>query len=234
MKTKRHVAATSAALLVTAAVSHAAITYVDATAGVSGNTRLADGSVFTPPLNGTTGADNNWEERTTFASGGNVFEAGGENVTENAPELMTTITGLTPGHIYAIYAYFWDPTSTGEDWNMRAGTTSNPGANTLYSAADSTGELGSTAAVLASTQTFDTAPTIFAEGGRAMLAAALGNVAANSSGEIAVFIDDLPASMNVNQRTWYDGVGYEFVAVPEPSTALLGGLGLLALIRRRR
>jgi hypothetical protein len=30
------------------------------------------------------------------------------------------------------------------------------------------------------------------------------------------------------------GVGLTAIAVPEPSTALLGGLGLLALLRRRR
>jgi hypothetical protein len=211
-------------------------TYFDATAGVGGNTTLAGGGTFSPPLNGTTGADDNWEERTTFASGGNVFESGGENVTENAPELMTLISGLTPGGIYSIYVNFWDPTSTGEDWNIRAGFSSNPGANTLYSAADATGDLGgATPAVLASTLSYSTAPTIFSEGGRAMLAANLGTTTANGSGEIAVFIDDLPASLNVNQRTWYDGASYALI--PEPSSIALCGLGAIGLLmiqRRRR
>src|SRR5262249_38368208 len=67
------------------------ITYVDATSGAGGNTTLADGSTFSPPLNGTTGADNNWEQRTVFGSSGNIFEAGGE-ASENAPELRTTIS----------------------------------------------------------------------------------------------------------------------------------------------
>jgi MYXO-CTERM domain-containing protein len=31
-----------------------------------------------------------------------------------------------------------------------------------------------------------------------------------------------------------DGVYLNYAAVPEPSAALLGGLGLLALLRRRR
>ena len=112
------------------------VTYVDATSGASGNTTLANGSTFSPPLNGTTGADNNWEERTAFASSGNVFEAGGET-SENAPELRTTISGLVPGATYAIYTFFWDATGSTENWNIRAGFTSTPGANPLFSAADS-------------------------------------------------------------------------------------------------
>lgn len=188
---------------------HADLTYVDAS---TSNTTLANGSAFNPPLNGTTGIDNNWEQRTTFGSSGNIFEAGGEQPAENAPEIKTTLSGLTPGASYNIHVCFWDPTSTGEDWNIRAGIAANPGANTLFSAADSTGELGSTAAVLASTQTFTTAPTILAEGGRALLSAPLGAITADGSGEISVFIDDRSASTSVNLRTWYDGLAYELVA----------------------
>jgi hypothetical protein len=207
--------------------------YLDATSGVSGNTTLADGSLFSPPLNGTTGTDNNWEQRTTFGSSGNIFESGGENVTENAPELRTLITGLTPGASYSVYVNFWDPASAVEDWNVRAGIASNPGANTLFSAADATGDLTSTAAVLASTLTYSTAPTIFLESSRDLLAGFLGTTTANGAGEIAVFVDDLPTSLNVNRRTWYDGVSYALV-VPEPSSVALAALGLAGLVWRRR
>lgn len=187
----------------------AQITYVDATSGAGGNTTLADGSAFTPPLNGTTGADNNWEQRTVFGSGGTVYESGGENVTEDAPELRTKISGLTAGTEYTLYAYFWDPGSTTEDWNIRAGLTSNPGTSTVYSAADATAEIGATAAVAASTLVHATAPTIFAESGRVLLAASLGTATADANGEIFVYLDDLPTSLNVNRRTWYDGLGYQ-------------------------
>lgn len=218
--------------------SFADITYLDATSGASGNTTLANGSPFNPPLNGTTGADNNWEQRTTFGSGGNVFESSGEaaGANENAPELRTRITGLTAGHQYQVFVYFWDPTSTAEDWNVRAGVSSNPGANSLFSAADATGELSSTAGVLASGQTFATgfAPTIFAEGGRALWAANLGIVTASLSGTIDLFIDDLGNAGTVNRRTWFDGVGYQFSAVPEPSSlALLSFLAVGCLARRK-
>jgi hypothetical protein len=146
------------------------VTYSDATSGVNGNTTLANGSTFSPPLNGTTGADNNWEERTSFASSGNVFESGGET-SENAPELRTTISGLAPGATYAIYTFFWDATGATENWNIRAGFTSAPGANPLFSAADSAASLGATPSMLASTLSYASPPTIFAEGNRVLLAA---------------------------------------------------------------
>lgn len=204
-----------AALLASMAVCHAGVTYVDATSGASGNTTLAGGGTFSPPLNGTTGADNNWEERTVLGSGGNVFEASGENVSENAPELKTTLSGLTPGATYTIYVYFWDPASTGEDWNIRAGSASNPSSNTLYSAADATTDLGgATAAVLASTLTHDVAPSVVTESGRNLLAASIGSFTADGGGQVRVFIDDMPTSLNVNRRTWFDGVGYELAAPP--------------------
>jgi hypothetical protein len=152
-------------------------TYVDAGSGVSGNTTLADGSTFTPPLNGTTGLDNNWEERTPFASGGNVFETAGEGsaVAENGPEIKTTITGLTPGKRYRVYVHFWDSNGTVENWSVRAGLASNPGTNTLFSHTDATNTLGATAAALASTFTYATAPTLVTEGNRTMLAGLVGN-----------------------------------------------------------
>jgi len=223
-----------AALLGAGAVSVSAqYFYLDATSGLGGNTTLADGSLFSPPLNGTTGADNNWEQRTVFGSSGNIFESGGENVTENAPELRTLIAGLTPGAAYSVYVNFWDPTSINEDWNIRAGFNSNPGANTVFSAADATGELNATAAVLASSLTYNlAAPTIYAEGGRALLAGLIGTITADGSGQVAVFVDDLPTSLNVNRRTWYDGVSYS--VVPEPSSFALAALGLAGLAWRGR
>lgn len=192
-----------------------ASSYLDATSGPGGNTVLADGSLFSPPLNGSTGADDQWEQRTVFGSSGNIFESGGETA-EDAPELQTTITGLAPHAHYTIHVLFWDPTSTVEDWSIRAGFTSNPGANALYSAPDATGELGSTAALLASTLTYATAPTVFSESGRALLAASLGATTADMNGEIKVFIDDKPSTIGANHRTWYDGLAWAPVIAPDP------------------
>ncbi len=200
----------------------AQVIYVDATSGAGGNTTLADGSVFTPPLNGTTGADNNWEQRTPYGSGGNIFEAGGE-LAEDAPELKTTINGLTPGVSYRIYAYFWDSDEASAGWYIRAGFASNPGANTIYSPLDGS--------VLASSLTHTTAPTIFAEGNRILYAASLGSFVADGNGRIAVYVDDLPVTNNATQRTWFDGVGYQLDndgALPitvDPAVTMTGSWG---------
>jgi hypothetical protein len=213
------------------APAFAEITYLDATSGGGGNTTLADGSTFTPPLNGTTGDDDNWEERTIFGASGNIFESSGEGAgnSEDAPELRTTITGLVAGSPYSVFAYFWDPASSAEDWNIRAGANSNPGGNTLYSHPDATAELSSTASVLASSQTFaaGAAPTILAEGGRDLNAAPLGAFIADENGEIQVYVDDLGAAGTVNKRTWYDGLGYELVTTSAPivSSSWAAGFG---------
>jgi hypothetical protein len=197
------------------------LTYLDATSGVGGNTTLADGSLFNPPLNVTNGADNVWEQRSVFGSSGNIFESGGEAV-ENAPELKTTVGGLVPGANYSFYVHFWDPTSTTEDWNIRAGFSANPGSNVLYCAGDAVGQLPGTAAVLASSLTYTSAPTIFVESGRALLAADIGIAAANSNGQVAVFIDDLPSGIGANNRTWYDGLAYALRPATNPP--LLGAV----------
>lgn len=188
-------------------------TYVDATSGPGGNTTLADGSFFTPPLNGVTGLDNQWEERTVFGSHGNIFEAGGE-VAEDAPELRTTLTGLVPGANYAVYVHFWDATGTTENWHIRAGFNANPGANTAYSAADATAIAGATAAVPASGLNYLAAPTLFAEANRILLAGFIGTNTADAAGQMRIFVDDLPSPIGANRRTWYDGLSY----LPAPAT----------------
>ena len=49
-----------------------------------------------------------------------------------------------------------------------------------------------------------------------------------------LFIRDAVAAGGLNGTIRLNGIGLTFIAVPEPSTAMLGGLALLALLRRRR
>ncbi len=201
-------------MLVATGAAYGQFSYLDAS---TSNTTLANGNPFSPPLNASTGNDNLWEQRTVFGSGGNIFEAGGEAAAEDVGEIRTTISGLIAGVTYQIYVNFWDPTSMVEDWSVRAGFTSNPGANTLFAAADAATDLpGSVAAVLASTLTYSTAPTVYLEGGRDNLAGFVGTTTADGSGQIHIYIDDKNAATSVNLRTWYDGVSY--AAIPEPGT----------------
>jgi hypothetical protein len=193
------------------------ITYLDATSGVGGNTTLSDGSLFTPPGDSVTGLDNNWEIR-NLGTGGNVYEAGAE-VAENAPEIRTTLSGLTPGAHYAIYAFFWDANGTTENWSIRAGLNSAPGANPLYSAADATGILGANAGVVASTLTYSGTPPLFTEGNRVLQAASVGTATADGTGTVRVFIDDKPSTIGANNRSWYDGAGWALLP-PSYSTNL--------------
>lgn len=188
------------------------IVFQNATSGPAGNTRLAPGTEFNPPLNAVTGADNNWEQRTTFGSSGNIYEAGGE-APEDAPELVTLITGLTPGASYNVRVHFWDGAGTAPDWNVRAGFTANPGANTLFANPADAADLGATAAVLASTLTYTTAPSVFVEADRTMFAGTVGIAIADALGQISVYIDDRNSTIGANNRTWYDGLSTE--ALPD-------------------
>src|SRR5688500_20347062 len=68
-------AALTGAVLLGPHAASAAVVYVDAASGAGGNTTLSGGGTFTPPLNGTTGVDNDWEQRTVFGSGGKIGRA---------------------------------------------------------------------------------------------------------------------------------------------------------------
>jgi hypothetical protein len=74
-------------LLAMAAAASAAekITYVDATDGNTGNTKLAAGGAFTPTTENS-GTDNLWRLRTGLANSGTAYEAGGLYGDANNPE----------------------------------------------------------------------------------------------------------------------------------------------------
>ena len=179
---------------------------------------------FLPPLNGTTGLDNNWEQRMPFASGGNIYEASGERA-EDAPQLKTTISSLIPGHNYHVYVMFWDASMSNDaqDWNIRTGFAPNSLGFFANGTTSDASDLGALGAVQANTLTYSIQPTIFTESNRVLLAANIGPATANASGQIDVFVDDMPSTIGANNRTWYDGVAVRKVTVEPQVIALTTG-----------
>lgn len=240
------------ALLLGPTTSRASVTYVDA--DVTGNTTLADGTAL---VDGSVGyvdpnsdGDNLWGLRPPFGNSSAILEGG---IGEDAPRLRTTITGLTTGESYNVFAYFWGAGGTSPSglWRGRASLTDDAGELQGYNTVHFTGSsfLPMTAVTSVSrldAENLDTLSTAdgsgFENGGyfsntvlteesdRRLYQVSLGTVLAGST-EINVFIDDLSGQGQGN-RTWYDGVGFE--QIPEPSVSLLGALGGLALLRRRR
>ena len=124
---------------------------------------------------------------------------------------------------YDVWAFFWDA-SGANGWQLSAGLSGNP--IVTYSA-DGAGN--TTAPVNAGTLSFTTT-VLAAQDDRIMYGVNLGQATVTSGSSIDVLIEQL--GNGSGSRAWFDGVGYE--VVPEPSSALLIGLGGLALLSRRR
>jgi hypothetical protein len=219
-------------LWITAALpAAAAITYLDASPD---NTTLADGSTYTPTAS-LINNDDLWSNRTGLTTNGNsVYTANDSNADpgENAPMLRTTIGGLAGGSSYDIYVYFWgagnDIPSGNQRWDIQAGLS---GSSLSFYDTQNALNLGhGLTGVNPATHFTNTSPlVILAASDRRLYQAYLGTAVADGSGNINIFIDDAPGNAN---RTWYDGVGHQLI--PEPGVAMLGALGLLGLLRRRR
>jgi hypothetical protein len=246
------------AAMLLACTAQAAIIYVDATSGLTGNT--VTGATVNGPVGvglpwspvGGDAIDGQWRARTGFGiqptetappSGialatlnGTVFENGGNSGGDNAPRLRTTVSGLTPG-IYNVYAYFWID-QNGSPWRIRAGLSDSADPLPLYVGSNVGTTLGSVSGtapgggnlpILIATDNA-TGGTTTTPPGRRVLQVLLGQLAGVSN--LNVFIEDAPPT-NGNERTWYDGIGYERV-IPEPSSLLLLMLGCLAAAATRR
>jgi len=96
------------------------------------------------------------------------------------------------------------------------------------------------AALIAGTAT-QAGKSVLAESSRYLWQAGVGTAVADANGEAFVYIDDYVLAggappngpQTVNNRTWFDGVGYE--RIPEPNSLLLAAIGLsLAWVEVRK
>jgi hypothetical protein len=188
------------------------VRYIDADGS---NTTDANGSPFSPtgPSSNTGAADNRWHEYTVYGNGGSCFTAG-DNGTENAPAIKTTINGLPDG-TYDVFAYFWsDPEA---DWGVRGGFASD--ANML--------NFNKQSSQHAEASQFFGAVEVVAD--EAILYRAyIGRKEVSGGTPVDVYIDDYDSSfINRPTRTVYDGVG---AAIVIPKNGDLNKDGVVNLI----
>jgi hypothetical protein len=180
------------------------VTYVDATDGPTGNTRLATGEVLNAVSPSPIGNDSKWTKR-VGGNNGKVFTSndGTPPGPEDAPGLVTTIEELEPEARYRVFAYFW---TDQHDWQLLASLSEKPPFTE-----DQPVRFGKVKGLVikggARTKAADFADTtLLKEKNRQLLQADLGEAVADGNGQIQVWIDDL-ANAHHSQRTWYDGVG---------------------------
>jgi len=227
-------AAAAVAMSLGAAAADAAIIYADATHTGSPNTTLAPsagGGAWT--VNTTDTAEGIWRFRTGFGvdpaiaspptgagsvptgGTGTVYESTGNvSPSDDVPRIVTTVSGL-PAATYDVYAYFWSDQNS-SPWRIRAGLTDDANPLPLYIGGSAPS--GTPTPVNIATDS----------NGRILWQVLVGQQTGTS---LSVFVEDGPATTG-NERTWYDGIGYE--AIPEPTSVALLGVGCLGLLRRRR
>jgi hypothetical protein len=196
------------------------VNYLDANAS---NTMYASGAALqtSTPSSSTGPLDDLWHQQTGYGNGGSVLTSS-ETGFEDAPMLKTTIDGsaLEDG-LYDIFAYFWSDRN--EDWRLLAGLES-----------DNLIDFRRYGSQLAEADQFLTIETMSANNNDLLLYRAyLGRTEVVGGADINVFIDDWQSPVGSAIRTWYDGVGYAWVVVPEPSTGLMLALAaaVVALLR---
>jgi hypothetical protein len=184
--------------------------YVDATAGVGGNTTLTNGATLT-----TSASANQWHLQSGVGNGGTILSSA-DSAGENAPNLMTQ--AMAPGSgTYDVWVNFWgtsrtNPVSTG-DWRISAGLV----ATNMQTFRGEKSEQ-----VQPVTQDTGLVLTNIVAGNNTnyLYQAYVGRVVVSNNLNLTVFIDDNSITNGGNGtvragnafRTWYDGISYAKVS----------------------
>ncbi len=209
-----------------AATSQGQIIYVDAVPAdhdgtpqpTPANTTLLGGAPWS--ATNATAVDNLYRFRTGATWGNQFIYETNANGAEDAPMLVTTVTGLDPNERYLTYGYFWS--NPLENWRLKIthdpaninnnGTPSDPLDDFLPDVPgisfSANGSATSTDAPTAVASQFATPK--FVGVNPVLYQANLGINTPNANGELVFYVDDLP-NQPATIRTWYDGVGYQRV-----------------------
>lgn len=168
------------------------LVYVDAD---NTNTVAASGAP-SPFWTASLTTDNLWRKRTGFGFDVNsrreIFEkdasSGGNGVGDATP-LRTTVASLQAGQSYGVYVCYLSATDA--QWRVRAGISASP--------------LIEFTSVMQTGRVTDLGPTSESGSNRRQYLGFVGNIAADSSGEIVVDIDDGEGTGDAS-RTWFEGV----------------------------
>lgn len=169
--------------------------------------------------------DNLWRQRNGFGEG-DITVLEGWDVDENVGVLTMTLTGLSAGQTYDIYANYIR-FGAGADADGNRGGISGSLNGTDFTVFN---DAGGTAGDVGYAEL-----TGHADTDRVGMRGYLGTAVANGAGEVVLYIDDDGLDGSIQERVWFDGASYELAAVPEPtSAALIGMAGLAFVLRRRR
>ena len=194
--------------------SFGSIVYVDAdTANSTLETSgaLSLGVNYTASTGAGLGTDDLWHERTLASvNGGSAWtaQAGGAET----PERLVTQITLPEAGTYNIFGYQWINSAGTGGWDC--GFQLGSGSNVAY-------DKNNTTDIAGTSGHFTTA--VLVGSGDHLMEASLGTWNTATDGlTVTVYADGGFVTAGSDNRTWYDGVGYE--AIPEPAT-----LGLIAL-----
>jgi hypothetical protein len=187
----------------------AALTFVNAT---SSNTSLASGPGTWSMTGDVDLSDTLWWIRGGQGIGNQevLVASNTAGTSENAVEIKTTHTGLANGdyNVYVVYE-----TQGTNNWSVRAGFSSNPGANQIFDTTEAADITGAQIGTLASSLSWVGGEPL--SNSEVVWAGLIGQYNV-TDGTMTVFIDDLHRGTlgGTNSRTWYDGLAFESLDIP--------------------
>jgi fibronectin type 3 domain-containing protein len=219
------------ALAMIGGTAQAAISYVDVTDGVSGNTMTYSNGAWRAwtAFNGQTMVVNDavWDKR-AFGNSATIYQnAAASQVDTNATRLRTTVTVPAPGlsGYYNVYVLFWTDSST--TWRVGAALAdyagqlpifaqSTPGVTRFWASGTDTNTVFSTSLA---PNPFATSVMISESNRRLLMTPVLGQVFGSN---ISVYMEPDRLQSGSDLRTWIDGIGYELITNKILSVSMAG------------